>query len=348
MDAYRYSIMIIDDNVTNLTVAKQALANDYRVYPVISGEKALALLEKVHPDLILLDIQMPGLNGFDVLNIVKANDKMQDIPIIFLTSMDSQGNELEGLQLGAVDFITKPFSPPLLLQRIKIHIDLYNHTHHLERLVEEKTKVIKELQSAILHTITDLIERRDDSTGNHVARTQLFVKAMLETVVNEEFYQKEIKDIDINMAIEVTQLHDVGKIGIPDHILLKPGKLSDEEYEIMKQHVSIGEDAIRNAMNLTSEKKFLEYSEMVVTYHHEKWDGTGYPRGIKGSDIPLLGRIMAIADVYDALTSARVYKEPLSHDKAVEIIKDGAGVHFDPQLITIFLKIEPVFKEISQ
>lgn len=348
MGEYKYNIMVVDDNVTNLTVAKQALANDYGVFPAISGEKALALLERLHPDLILLDISMPGLNGFDVLKIIKANPKIKDIPVIFLTSLDSQGNELEGLQLGAVDFITKPFSTPLLLQRIKIHIDLFNHTHHLESLVEEKTKVIKELQYATMHTMTDLIERRDGSTGDHVIRTQLFVKAMLKAVIHEESYKEEVRSIDLEIAVEATQLHDVGKIGIPDHILLKPGRLTNEEYEIMKRHVIIGEEAISSAMNLTSEKEFFEYAQTLVMYHHEKWDGTGYPRALKGTDIPLLGRIMAIADVYDALSSSRPYKMPINHNEVVEILKKGAGLHFDPKLIEIFLQIENVFDEISQ
>jgi len=339
--------MVIDDNITNLTVAKESLVNEYDIMPVTSGEKALKLLERVHPDLILLDIEMPGMNGFEVIKTIKRNDILKDIPVIFLTSLDDRGNELEGLLLGAVDYIAKPFSVPLLLQRIKIHIRLYNYTHRLEEVVEEKTEIIKELQYAIVHTITDLIERRDGSTGGHVMRTQTFVKVMLEELLKEEKYQKEMAGMDFDMIVEATQLHDVGKIGIPDQILLKPGKLSDEEYKIMKEHVPIGEAAIREAMNLTRDKEFLQYAKTLAAAHHEKWDGTGYPRGLAGLDIPLLGRIMAIADVYDALASNRPYKSKLSHEKAVEILKNDAGKHFDPDLIRIFLKIEKEFEKIT-
>lgn len=344
----KYNIMIIDDNVTNLSVAKQVLTGEYNVIPVTSGEKALALLERIHPDLILLDIEMPGLNGFETIKFLKANNEIKDIPIIFLTSLDDQGNELEGLQLGAMDYITKPFSASLLLKRIKIHIDLFNYRHNLEKIVREKTEIIKELQYAIIHTITDLVERRDGSTGGHVMRTQAFVKAMIDALISEGCYQETLLKMDCDMVADATPLHDVGKIGIPDQILLKPGKLSDEEFNIMKQHVEIGEAALRKALDLTRDKEFLEYALVLAAFHHEKWDGTGYPNGLAGQDIPLLGRIMAIADVYDALVAKRPYKEPFSHNKAVEILRNSAGSHFDPILIEVFLKIENVFYEISQ
>jgi len=343
----KYSVMVVDDNVTNLTVAKRILTDYYEVFPVTSGAKALSLLKSMHPDMILLDIDMPVIDGFEVMKVITANPKTKDIPVIFLTALDGGGNELEGLKLGAVDYITKPFSAPLLLKRIELHISLFNYTHNLESEVEEKTEIVKELQYAITHTIVDLVETRDGSTGDHVMRTQSYVKLLLETLRQERFYQDELDEINDDMAVEASQLHDVGKIGIPDSILLKPDILSPDEYDVMKKHVSIGEEAINKAMSLTRDKEFLQYAAVITATHHEKWDGTGYPRGLRGRSIPLLGRIMAIADVYDALVSRRPYKMPVTHERAVEILRGDSGIHFHPQLIDMFLKAEDSYRRIA-
>ena len=344
----RSTIMVVDDNIINLLVAEEALSEEYDVIIAESGKKALGLLRTIKPTLILLDIFMPELDGYEVIKILKSTPSTRDIPVIFLTSLDGQGNELVGLRKGAVDYIAKPFSVPLLLQRIKLHIDLYNHTNHLEMLVAEKTRVIKELQSAIMQTITELIERRDGSTGGHVVRTQLFVEAMLNAVDKEPELREELGDMDLGMAVEATQLHDVGKIGIPDSILIKPGRLTDEEYAMMKMHVAIGEEAIHKATVMTGEMDFFQYAAICIAYHHEKWDGTGYPRKIKGREIPLLGRVMAIADVYDALVSSRPYKRPFTHNQSISIIANGANQHFDPNLVSILLRIEDEFSRISR
>ncbi len=349
-------IMVIDDNVTNLNIARMALEELYEVILIPSGEKALKLFEKITPDLILLDVDMPGMNGFDVITKIKESPSpTKDIPVIFVTAKDDNKSEFEGLNLGAVDYITKPFSFPLLLKRVELHLalvkqqrELHNYSQNLEKMVDEKTKVISELQYAIVHVLSDMVERRDGSTGGHLIRTQHYLKVLLEAVQKECIYPDELSDIDVNLFLHASQLHDVGKMSIPDNILLKPGKLTPEEFEIMKKHTTLGENAIRYAMSSVQEKKFLEIAASFAGSHHEKWNGTGYPRGYFERQIPIEGRLMAIVDVYDALISERPYKKPFTHEKAVGIIEEDSGTHFDPLLINVFLKIADTFKTIAQ
>lgn len=340
--------MVVDDNITNLKVAKQTLEGDYNVFPVTSGEKAILLLEKIRPDIVLLDIKMPGLSGFDVLKVMQMNPKTKSIPVIFLTSIMDSGNELVGLEMGAVDYMTKPFSRPLLLKRVRMHMALYNYTNYLEKIIAEKTDIIMELQQAIVYTVSDLIERRDGSTGGHVTRTQAYIKVLLEAASSKPFYQAHHPGFSKDMVVQASQLHDVGKIGIPDHVLLKPGRLTEEEFEEMKKHVDIGVEALSSSIELTREKEFLDCAIILAENHHEKWNGMGYPQKLQGEDIPLLGRLMAIADVYDALTSERPYKEAFSHEKAMQIVKEESGKHFDPMLVEVFLEVENKFRQISQ
>lgn len=346
----KYKIMIVDDNVTNLTVARKALESIYNVIPVTSGQKAVQLLEKVAPALILLDIEMPEMDGFDTIKLIKANDATKDIPVIFLTAKDDGGSEVEGLKLGAMDYITKPFSIPLLLQRVELHIalvvqreELHNYNRNLAKMVKEQTEIIAELQHSIIHALSDMIECRDGLTGGHVARTQRYLKILVDGLTESSCYEDELQGIDVDLLVESAQLHDIGKIGIPDNILQKPGRLSYEEFEAIKEHTLIGERAIKGAMEMTRSKEFLNYAAVVAVSHHEKWDGSGYPYGLKGRDIPLIGRLMAIADVYDALVSERPYKKALSHQEAVHIIAGEVGRHFDPKLIDIFVERAALF-----
>ena len=336
-------VMVVDDSTTNLTVAKNALSAVYNVLPVTSGEMALKLLSKSMPSLILLDIDMPDMDGFETIRRIKSDEKTRDIPVIFLTALSDSGSELEGLRLGAVDYITKPFSIPLLIQRVALHIalieqkrELQNYNENLSEMVKAKTKTIEELQHAIIHALGDLIECRDGLTGGHVARTQKYLKILVDGLVKTNPQYEELLGCDLDLMIESAQLHDIGKVGIPDNILSKPGKLTDEEFDIIKTHPGIGERAIHGAMDMTSEKDFLSYAATVASSHHEKWDGTGYPHGLKGKEIPFAGRLMAIADVYDALVSERPYKKALPHETAVRIISEESGKHFDPMLIEVF------------
>ncbi len=345
----RIQIMVIDDSVTNLNIARTALEKHYDVLLIPSGEKALKLFERVTPDLILLDVEMPGLNGFDVIKQIKSSPlPVRNVPVIFVTAKDDSTSELDGLDLGAVDYITKPFSFPLLLKRVALHLQLQQYNQNLEKMVEEKTKVITELQYSIVHVLSDMVERRDGSTGGHLIRTQNYLKVLLDEVRAQKLNAEEMEDVDDNLFMHASQLHDVGKMSIPDSILLKPGKLTAEEFEIMKTHTTLGEDAIRYAMSGVQEKKFLEIAASFAGSHHERWDGTGYPRALHGRDIPIEGRLMAIVDVYDALISERPYKKPLSHEAARDIILSERGTHFDPLLVDIFERMSDVFGKIAR
>ena len=336
-------VMIVDDNVVNLQIARKALNEIYSIIPVTSGKMAISLLAKGLPSLILLDIDMPDMDGFETIKHIKNNEMTKHIPVIFLTAMDDNASELEGLLLGAVDYITKPFSIPLLIQRVKLHIalvdqkrELQNYNDNLTKMVNEKTKTIEELQHTIIYALSDLIECRDGLTGGHVMRTQKYLRAMVDGLVQSGQYAEELKDVDLDLWVESAQLHDIGKVGIPDNILRKPGKLTCEEFEVIKTHTLIGERELKNAMEKTSAKDFLSHAALIAVSHHERWDGLGYPYGLKGTEVPLIGRLMAIADVYDALVSERPYKKAFSHATAVEIIIGESGKHFDPVLIDVF------------
>ena len=352
--AAKSSVMIVDDNVVNLQVAKKALNKIYNIIPVTSGKMALTLLERCVPSLILLDINMPDMDGFTTLRHIKNNEATRHIPVIFLTAMNDNGCELEGLRLGAVDYITKPFSIPLLIQRVDLHIalitqqkELQNYNDNLMHMVEEKTETIEELQHSIIYALSDLIECRDGLTGGHVLRTKIYLQIMTDGLVQSGKYASEMQGVDTKLWVESAQLHDIGKVGIPDDILKKPDKLTPEEFEVIKTHSLVGERALKNAMETTKIKDFLQYAAIVTASHHEKWDGSGYPYGLQGEGIPLLGRLMAIADVYDALVSERPYKKAVSHEEAAKIIIEESGRHFDPVLIGVFKEQAHRFGEVD-
>jgi putative two-component system response regulator len=355
MENERQVIMLVDDNLSNLTTGKNLLKDIYQVYTISSGEKLLTLLEKIKPDLILLDIEMPDMSGYEVIRRLKADQATADIPVIFLTSYSDPGSELNGLNMGAVDYISKPFSPPLLVKRIENHLimtaqknALKDYNENLQNKVYEKTKEVLQLQNSILSAMSELVEFRDDTTGGHINRTQSYLDLLVNKLRDEKIYWKEISTWDLDFLIPSAQLHDVGKIGISDTILNKPGKLTIEEFEIMKNHALFGEKAIEEIMKTTSANDFLYHAKIFAGAHHEKWDGSGYPRGLKGADIPLQGRIMAIADVYDALITVRPYKKSLSASEAEQIILDGREKHFDPLLIEIFKMVAPQFAQIAE
>jgi putative two-component system response regulator len=340
-------IMIIDDNPTNLMTGKVALQKTYDVMTVASGARAVALLEKKLPDLILLDIEMPEMDGYETLRIIKANETTAKIPVIFLTALSAAESEYEGLSLGAADYITKPFNKEILQKRIETHLSLAEHTGNLERLVKAKTEKIEQLQDAILSTVAEMVEFRDGNTGGHIDRTQNYLKILVEKMVERDLYKKSIEVWDIKSLIRSAELHDVGKISIPDDVLNKPGRLSDNEFEIMKTHAELGKKVILQIIAKVDESEFLHQSALMAHTHHERWDGKGYPQQLKGEEIPLHGRLMAIADVYDALISARPYKNAFTHDAAVKIIVDGRGTQFDPVLTDLFEEIHEEFRAIS-
>jgi putative two-component system response regulator len=348
MSEAKKTIFLVDDSVTNLTVGRNALAGHYNVSTINSGERLLKMLEKSIPDLILLDIEMPDIDGYDAIKVIKSKRETEHIPVIFLTAKNDAEGELEGLSLGAVDYITKPFSPPLLLKRIGMHLELLEYNNCLQDMVEAKTKSVVDLQNAILKTMAELVECRDDITGGHIERTTSYLAVLLDAVMMLGLYEKEMEAWDLKLVLQSAQLHDVGKIAVRDSVLQKPGKLTDEEFDEIKKHALFGEEVIEKIKKKTPEQAFLEHAGIFAGTHHEKWDGSGYPRGLKGEEIPLQGRLMAIADVYDALVSDRPYKKAFTHEQATDIISKGSGNHFEPVLVDVFLKIADEFNEIKK
>ncbi|MDR2570079.1 MAG: response regulator [Oscillospiraceae bacterium] len=334
------TIFIVDDNDTNLTMAKDALKKHYRVMTLPSAKGMFTLLERVIPDLILLDIKMPEMDGFEALNLLKEDAVHADIPVIFLTNLSDTATEARGFQLGVVDFIIKPFSEPVLLNRIKSHLDI-------DTIIRERTAELQQLQNSIVFVVADMVEMRDSETGGHVERTTKYLKILLDAMQREEVYTDEISDLDFEIFASSARLHDVGKVAISDTILNKPGKLTDEEFTIMKTHAEEGMRIIEQIVTRSGSKEFLENAKLFAGYHHERWDGKGYPHGLAGADIPLQGRIMAFADVYDALISIRPYKNAFSHDEAIKIIMDGAGTQFDPVIAKVFYDIKDQFNEVN-
>jgi putative two-component system response regulator len=346
----RKTILLVDDNMTNLAAGKHILKDQYKVYPLPSAVALFELLENLTPDLILLDIEMPEMDGYEAIQRLKASRETALIPVIFLTAHSDERSELKGLSLGAVDYINKPFSGPLLMKRIETHLSMAEQQAQLaafntdlQNLVQRRTNQIYRLQEAMLEAIADLVEFRDENTGGHVTRTQSYVRLLLEGMLERGVYFDEASRWDRNIVVASSQLHDVGKIAISDAILNKPGKLTDEEFEVMKTHVTRGENIIRRLKQNAGESDFLHHALLVCSGHHERWDGGGYPLGLAGRDIPLEARMMAIADVYDALVAERPYKRPFSTETAHGIITEGAGSHFDPELVSVFSEIADDF-----
>jgi putative two-component system response regulator len=357
MTKKRKKIIAVDDNATSLAACKNALKAFYEVYPVLSASKMFELIKSVMPDLVLLDVEMPEISGYEAIKILKGDSRLMHIPVIFLTSKNDERSELEGFDLGAADYISKPFSAPLLLKRISKQLSIVqqrmellaskaiikDYADSLKTKVREKTAEVINLQKTVLNTVTGLVGFRDRCTGGHVTRTRQYLKVLIDELIREGTYASEITKWDINLFLSSAQLHDVGKIAITDLILNKPGKLTSEEFEIMKTHVSVGVNAIKKIMSSADEHSFLRHTLSIVGAHHEKWDGSGYPMMLTGRDIPLEGRLMAIVDVYDALVSERPYKKPIPHLQAAAIIKKGRGKHFDPLLVDVFSTISDQF-----
>ncbi|MDR1908693.1 MAG: response regulator [Spirochaetaceae bacterium] len=352
MESAKSLIALVDDDVTSLALGKNIMSGTYDVVTIPSGEKLFRFLDKALPDLILLDVEMPEMNGHEVLARLKAQGQTAGIPVIFLTSMNDVSSEIKGLNLGAIDYISKPFSPPLLLKRLELHIqivtqqrELINYNSNLQEMVKARTKTILDMQNSVLKIVANMVESRDEITGGHVERTRAYLGILLDGLSEQGLYASEIAAWDRDFFLQSSQLHDVGKIRIPDSILMKPDKLTAEEFEQMKKHTLYGVQIIEAIQKDTPESDFLSHAKILAGYHHEKWNGQGYPYGLAGPDIPLGGRLMAIADVYDALISTRPYKAPLSHGEAAEIIIDGKGAQFDPDLIDVFITVSGRFDD---
>ena len=333
------TIFVVDDSDTNLSMAEVALENQYRVMTMPSAAKMFSFLEKIKPDMIILDIEMPDISGFAALEQLKSNDDWNDIPVMFLTGYTDAKVEAKGFEMGAVDFLSKPFSAPVLLNRIKNHLDV-------DEIIRERTAQLNRMQNSIVSVLADMVENRDKGTGGHIERTSIYIKILLEAMKEHGVYGDEISEWNAEKMISSARMHDLGKIIISDIIVNKPGKLTPEEYEIMKTHAVEGERIIDEIISRTGEGEFLRNAKLFAGTHHERWDGNGYPRGLAGEEIPLQGRIMAIVDVYDALVSERPYKKAFPHEEAVNIIMENSGAFYDPKITEIFYKVKDLFKEV--
>jgi len=337
------TIIIADHDAENLTVAKGALGDKYSVFTVPSGKTLLLLLDSVRPDLILLDTDMSDMDGFEVFDILKRNKGTAGIPVIFMSAGIDPGRDGRGMGMGAMDCLTKPFAGELLAKRIGMHLlidaqkkEIQKYTDHLE------------MHNNILGTVTELAENRGDPAGRHIEKTRDYLRFLIHCLLEQRVYCKELSALDIDLLVRSSQLHDIGKISISDELLLKHGELTPDEYESVKKHVDNGMRIIEKISHCSLENTFLQYARTIIGSHHEKWDGTGYPLGLKGQQIPFPGRLMAIIDVYDTLTSDRPYKKAFFHEKSVKIIREKSGTHFDPRLAGIFLKNKAGFMNILE
>ncbi len=346
-------ILVVDDDKTNLTLAQKILSEEYEVAAAISGTAALKYLENHKPDMILLDIIMPDKDGFEVMKAIRENESLSQIPVMFLTAAKDTDVEARCFAEGAQDFVIKPFVPEVLLGRVRRILELERYHNELQMMVEEqaeaieaKSQRINRMQDQIILRLANLIESRDSSTGEHVKNTKKYVEMIVDRLIDRQEYMDILSYGYLHQIGKAAPLHDVGKIQISDVILQKPGKLTAEEYDDMKNHTTYGKNIIWEIMGEFEDEDYLQMAEDIALCHHERWDGKGYPGGLRGEEIPLSARIMAVADVFDALYSARCYKPPIRPlDKVLNIIKEGRGTQFDPVVTDAFLSLEPELRE---
>lgn len=340
-------VLIVDDDLTSLKRASSIIEKDYRVASAISGAMAFKYLEKNTPNLILLDLNMPDMDGFEVMKRISADPEYSKIPVIFLSAAQTPQEEAECLEAGAIDFVGKPFIPQVLKTRVKRIIELYDYKNQLEGTLHEKEKEllersnrINDIQEAVIVGMANLIEERDNSTGFHVKNTQKYVRLICEALAERGMYSNILTETYMNNLIKSAPLHDVGKIKISDAILQKTGKLSEEEYKIIKNHSRYGADIIEDILGEIEDTDYMKVARDVVLYHHERWDGNGYPEGLKGEEIPLGARIMAIADVFDAISADRVYHRGIRKvDEVFSIMQETSGTQFDPDILEVFMSL---------
>jgi len=351
-------ILIVDDSSENVHILLNIFKHDYKVFVATNGVDALKMVPETNPDIILLDIIMPGMDGYEVVTQLKNNVSTAMIPILFITSLTDAKDEQKGLEMGVEDYIIKPFHNTLVKLRVKKHLELCAYRKHLNDIVSNKTAELEQLnrskhllQSVMIESLGTLAEYRDPETGGHIKRTQSYIKALARHLKNKGKFKDKLTEDYINLLYISAPLHDVGKVGVNDSILQKPGALTDSEFEEMKRHTIYGYNTLHKSEVRLGKNSFIALAMKIAHTHHEKWDGSGYPRGLKGEEIPLSGRLMALADVYDALISKRVYKPPFSHEKACEIIINGDGrtlpSHFDPDVLQAFIEIEGIFRNIA-
>ncbi len=342
------TILVVDDSRLNLAIARDLLSEEYSVETVNSGENALLYLEDNEPDLVLLDIQMPGMDGIEVMRRLKESENWKGIPVIFLTADRTEKTEETCFQMGAVDYIGKPFVPAIMLQRVRRTMELEEYKKNLEHMVEQQLQRITQLQQDIIITMANLIESRDGTTGEHVKRTSAYVNLLINKMQEKDLYKEILTPTYIDYMQKAALLHDIGKLTVPDRILQKPGALTKEEYELIQLHAEEGGRLIQDNMDRIVDREFVEIARDMAACHHEKWSGGGYPHDLKGEDIPLAARILAIADVFDALVSERQYKKGMSLEQAFEIMEKERGRSFEPQLLDVFMEAEEELRELMK
>lgn len=346
-------ILVVDDDTANLALAQKILGKEYRIAAANSGTVAFKYLENKCPDLILLDINMPDMDGFQVMDKLREMERFANVPVIFLTADNDPETETRCFATGAVDFVVKPFIPDVLLSRVRKTLELERYRTDLEKMIEEQTRIItartrriSQIQEQIIMGMATLIETRDNSTGKHVKNTKNYVRMIANELKNRGMFEDVLTDDYIINVCKAAPLHDVGKIKISDAILRKPGRLNEEEYNAMKLHTVYGREIISDIIGGVEDPDYVKIAEDIAMYHHERWDGTGYPIGLKGEDIPLCARIMALADVFDALYEERCYKEPIRPVyKIMQTLKEGKGTQFDPIITEVFISMEQEIKD---
>ena len=342
----RKHIIVVDDNPVNLDLAESVLQADYRLTKLESGEALLSLLERTMPDMILLDIQMPGINGYDTLKKIREYEEYRSIPVIFLTGQNDIQSERLGFRLGAKDFIRKPFDHVVMSSRIRSQMELYQYQTELQEIIHEKTAEVEDLQHVITVSWAEIIESRDGTTGSHVRHTTNYYNALLEVLRQTPAYQENISKESLPDLLRASALHDIGKIGISDMVLKKPAALTREEFDYMKTHTQIGADMIQKIIDSSRADRFLQYAHDMALYHHERWDGTGYPCGLREDEIPLYVQILTIADIFDALTAVRPYKRAFTFEEALEIMNKDRGCFYSPELLDVFLDNREIFRQL--
>jgi putative two-component system response regulator len=340
--APRFTVLVVDDTPANLTLMAHVLNKHYRVQLAVNGSKALQIVERDPPDLIVLDVMMPEVDGYQVCRRLKENERTRHIPVLFLTALTRPEDETAAFEVGGADFVHKPFNPATVLARVRTHLELKSahdslrgRNARLSDELESRRTEVERLRDTTLFVMVGLAEFRDTDTGHHIVRTQEVVRTLATWLAARPDAPAELTPHAIDELAKAAPLHDIGKVAIPDRVLLKPGKLDADEWEIMKTHTHHGAELLQRAADRLGDDAglLLKYGRQIALHHHERWDGGGYPDGLAGADIPLAARLMAVADVYDALISKRPYKEPMTHDEAMRYIRDGAGTHFDPQLV---------------
>lgn len=348
------NILIVEDNPFNIDILVDVFKDEYTAFVAIDQESVFAILESQTVNIILMDIYLKDASGIDIVREIRNNDRYTDIPVIFATSEMDPNVKLECFQLGAADYITKPYNKLEVIERVKSRLDLISLNNQLQEqnamldtLVEMRTRKIIQTRDAAINAVISLVETRDDNTAHHITRTIKFVDILAKQLLKMDVYREDLTPEFLSNITRASTLHDIGKIGIPDKVLLKNGKLTDDEFEMIKTHTIIGFEALESSREGLENDGFFSLARDIVLYHHEKWNGRGYPSGKRGKEIPLSARLMALADVYDALTSKRVYKDAFTHEKAREIIVSESNVSFDPHVVKAFINAEKMFEKIN-